>query len=149
MQTILNHQRKQRGENLLDAYEVIQQAEQACGLVGLPTSFLERALNEGFSGGEKKRCEILQMLLLKPKLIILDETDSGLDIDALKMVGRAVEFLRSQERSFLVVTHYQRLLNHVVPDQVHVMLQGAIVESGTVALAQKLEKEGYQWLSKQ
>lgn len=149
LQTILNHQRKQRGENLLDAYEVIQQAEQACGLVGLPTSFLERALNEGFSGGEKKRCEILQMLLLKPKLIILDETDSGLDIDALKMVGHAVDFLRSQDRSFLVVTHYQRLLDHVVPDRVHVMLQGAIVESGPAALAQKLEKEGYQWLSKQ
>lgn len=89
------------------------------------------------------------MLLLKPKLIILDETDSGLDIDALKMVGHAVDFLRSQDRSFLVVTHYQRLLDHVVPDRVHVMLQGAIVESGPAALAQKLEKEGYQWLSKQ
>lgn len=148
LQTVLNHQRKQRGESLLDAYEVIQRAEQACSLVGLPTSFMERALNDGFSGGEKKRCEVLQMLLLKPKMIIMDETDSGLDIDALKMLGRAVDFLRSQERSFLVVTHYQRLLDHVVPDKIHVMLQGSVVESGSADLAKKLEKEGYQWLSK-
>ena len=128
---------------------MIQQAELACDMVGLPKAFLQRCLNDGFSGGEKKRCEILQMLLLKPKLIILDETDSGLDIDALKMVGRAVELLRSPERSFLVVTHYQRLLDHVVPDRVHVMMSGRIVRSGDAALAQRLEKEGYQWLSKQ
>ena len=148
LQTVINHQRKARGENLWDAYEVIQKAEQACQLVGLPVSFLERPLNDGFSGGEKKRCEVLQMLLLKPKLIILDETDSGLDIDALKMVGKAVAHLRDDVRSFLVVTHYQRLLNHVVPDHVHIMLQGKLVQSGGQDLARKLEDQGYEWLIK-
>ena len=148
LQTIINHQRKARGDTLWDAYEVIQKAEQACKLVGLPTSFLERPLNEGFSGGEKKRCEVLQMLILKPKLIILDETDSGLDIDALKMVGKAVALLRDDVRSFLVVTHYQRLLNHVVPDHVHIMHGGQLVQSGGQDLARKLEDQGYEWLTK-
>ena len=148
LQTIMNQQRKARGEQLLDAYEVIQRAEQAAKMVGLDPIFLERALNDGFSGGEKKRCEVLQMLLLQPKLIILDETDSGLDIDALKIVGQAVDHLRDKSRSFLVVTHYQRLLDYVVPDHVHVMLNGKFVQSGDRELAKKLEQDGYQWLSK-
>ncbi|MEC8063961.1 MAG: Fe-S cluster assembly ATPase SufC [Pseudomonadota bacterium] len=146
LQTVMNHQRKIRGETLLDAFEVISRAEHACKLVGLPNSFLERPLNDGFSGGEKKRCEVLQMLLLQPKLVILDETDSGLDIDALQMVGKAVDHLRDKTRSFLVVTHYQRLLNHIIPDQVHIMLAGKMVQSGGQELAKKLEQQGYGWL---
>src|SRR5579864_4257139 len=114
--------------------------------VGMDEKFLSRAVNEGFSGGEKKRNEVLQMLMLEPKLAILDETDSGLDIDALQVVAKGVNSLRNSERSFIVVTHYQRLLDYIVPDVVHVMMNGKIIKSGDKALALELEKKGYGWL---
>lgn len=111
--------------------------------------FLHRYLNEGFSGGEKKRNEILQMMMLDPKIVILDEIDSGLDIDALKIVAEGVNSMRSEERGFLVITHYQRLLNYIKPDYVHVMMQGRIVKSGGPELAQRLEAEGYEWIKEE
>src|SRR5690606_14062251 len=111
--------------------------------------FMHRYLNEGFSGGEKKRNEILQMKMLEPKVCILDEVDSGLDIDALKIVSQAVNDMRSDDRAFLIITHYQRLLNYITPDYVHVMMQGRIVKSGGPELAQKLENEGYDWIKEE
>jgi len=118
----------------------------ACEQVGLPKTFLNRSLNQEFSGGEKKRAELLQMLLLQPKLAILDETDSGLDIDALRMVGDVVNRMRSESRSFVVVTHYHRILEHIKPDYVHVMVDGKITKSGDQSLAIKLEQDGYHWV---
>ena len=115
-------------------------------LVGMDEKFLQRAVNDGFSGGEKKRNEILQMAVLDPKLAVLDETDSGLDIDALRTVAEGVNQLRGPERAIVVVTHYQRLLDHIVPDRVHVLSEGRIVRSGDKELAHQLEKEGYAWL---
>jgi Fe-S cluster assembly ATP-binding protein len=115
-------------------------------LVEMDEKFLQRSLNEGFSGGEKKRNEMLQMALLEPRLAVLDETDSGLDIDALKVVANAVNKLRDEERSFIVVTHYQRLLNYIVPDFVHVLYNGVIVKSGGKELALELEDKGYEWV---
>ena len=112
-------------------------------LLSMDPAFLQRSLNVGFSGGEKKRNEILQMLLLEPRIAVLDETDSGLDIDALQVVSRGINAMRDQSRSFLLVTHYQRLLTHVQPDKIHVLVKGRIVESGCKALALRLEKEGY------
>lgn len=114
--------------------------------IEMDESLLKRSLNDGFSGGEKKRNEILQMSLLEPRLAILDETDSGLDIDALRIVAEGVNRLRSKDRAFIVVTHYQRLLNHIVPDYVHVLSEGKIVASGDKSLALKLEEEGYDWI---
>jgi Fe-S cluster assembly ATP-binding protein len=134
---------------LMSSKDFLQQAREACKTVGLPLEFLKRGVNEGFSGGEKKRNEILQMLLLQPKLCILDETDSGLDIDALQLVADCVNSQRDSQRSFIVVTHYQRLLDYLKPDYVHVLADGRIVESGDSSLAAKLEQQGYAWLAKQ
>lgn len=136
-----------RGEELMSSADFLRTAREACKTVNLPAEFLKRGVNEGFSGGEKKRNEILQMLLLKPRLCILDETDSGLDIDALKMVAEGVNSQRTPERSFIVVTHYQRLLDFIKPDYVHVLSDGQIVKSGDASLAHELEAEGYAWLA--
>lgn len=147
LRTALNSLQKHKNEKLIDAADFLKLAKEKIGDVGLSEHFLQRALNEGFSGGEKKRNEVLQMLVLEPRFIILDETDSGLDIDALQMVGRAVNSLRNSERSFLVVTHYQRLLDYIKPDVVHVMSKGKILKSGNESLALELERKGYGWLA--
>lgn len=139
-----------RGEgNEISLIRFIRQMEAKMKDLEMNPEFMHRYLNEGFSGGEKKRNEILQMLLLEPKLIILDEIDSGLDIDALRIVAEGVNALRSEERGFLIITHYQRLLNYVKPDFVHVMMQGRIVKSGGPELAERLEAEGYDWVKEE
>lgn len=138
--------RAYRGQEPLDAIAFLKKAREFCKSVDLDQNFLKRGVNEGFSGGEKKRNEIMQMMLLEPKLAILDETDSGLDIDALQVVANGVNALRSPERSFIVVTHYQRLLNYIEPDYVHVLAGGKIVKSGDKSLALELEERGYGWL---
>lgn len=138
--------REHRGEPPLDAVSFMKKARDICKAVNLDQSFLKRGVNEGFSGGEKKRNEIMQMMLLEPKLAILDETDSGLDIDALQMVAKGVNALRSADRAFIVVTHYQRLLDYIVPDYVHVLAGGRIIKSGDKSLALELEEKGYGWL---
>ncbi|PWV58900.1 Fe-S cluster assembly ATPase SufC [Plasticicumulans acidivorans] len=143
LKAAVNAVRKHRGEEELDALDFLEKVQQRAGLVKMDESFLKRPVNEGFSGGEKKRNEILQMTVLEPKLAVLDETDSGLDIDALKVVADGVNALRSPERAFLVITHYQRLLDHIVPDVVHVMVDGVIVRSGGPQLALELEEQGY------
>ena len=142
----LNSIRKARGETELDAVEFLQLIQEKAKLVRLDKELLSRPVNEGFSGGEKKRNEILQMATLEPRLAVLDETDSGLDIDALKVVASGVNALRSPKRSSIVITHYQRLLDHIVPDFVHVLLDGRIVKSGDKTLALELEKRGYDWV---
>lgn len=142
----LNSIREHRGESPLDAMDFLKLVRTALKQVEMDESFLRRAVNSGFSGGEKKRNEILQMLLLQPALAILDETDSGLDIDALKVVATGVNALRNKERSILLITHYQRLLNFIVPDYVHVIMDGRIVKSGDKDLALELEQKGYGWL---
>jgi Fe-S cluster assembly ATP-binding protein len=139
----LNAQRKYRGEPALDAMQFLKQLRAKTKALGMSDDFLKRAVNVGFSGGEKKRNEMLQMAILEPRLAVLDETDSGLDIDALKIVADGVNALRGPERSMLVITHYQRLLNHLVPDKVHVLAQGRIVRSGGPELAHQLEEKGY------
>ncbi|HSD73851.1 MAG TPA: Fe-S cluster assembly ATPase SufC [Steroidobacteraceae bacterium] len=146
LKAALNAQRKARGEPEVDAFDFLGLVRDKMKLMHMDESFLSRAVNEGFSGGEKKRNEILQMLVLEPTLAILDETDSGLDIDALKVVARGIESQRGPERSILLVTHYQRLLEHVVPDRVHVLSDGQIIRSGDRTLALELEKRGYDWL---
>lgn len=146
LRTALNSLRKQKNLPPLDAADFLSLVKTKLKEVGLSDSFLHRAVNEGFSGGEKKRNEVLQMLILEPQLIILDETDSGLDIDALQMVGRCVNSLRNESRGFLVVTHYQRLLDYIQPDAVHVMAQGQILKSGDKSLALELEAKGYSWI---
>jgi Fe-S cluster assembly ATP-binding protein len=133
----------------LDAVEYYGELYAKMDSLKIPRNFTSRAVNEGFSGGEKKRCEILQLAMLEPKYAVLDETDSGLDIDALKIVSEGVNALRSPDRGFLVITHYQRLLNYIVPDVVHVMVDGQIVISGSKDLALKLEAEGYDWVDKE
>ena len=138
--------REHRGEAPVDAVAFMKEARAACKVANLDQAFLKRGVNEGFSGGEKKRNELLQMLLLKPTLGILDETDSGLDIDALQVVAEGVNSLRGDERSFILVTHYQRLLNYIQPDHVHVLAGGRIVRSGDASLALQLEDRGYGWL---
>jgi len=143
LKAAMNAQRKARGEGELSTPEFMKAVKEAGGRLHIDSDMLKRALNVGFSGGEKKRAEILQMALLQPKMCILDETDSGLDIDALKVVSEGVNALRSPERSMLVITHYQRLLNHIVPDVVHVFSDGRIVESGGKELALELEAKGY------
>ena len=142
-------QREARGEEAITSADFLKEAKAACKQVNLPVSFLKRGVNEGFSGGEKKRNELMQMLLLKPKLCILDETDSGLDIDALQVVAEGVNSQRSADRSFIVVTHYQRLLDYIKPDFVHVLSDGKIVKSGDASLALELEAQGYSWLQKE
>ncbi|MCC5852297.1 MAG: Fe-S cluster assembly ATPase SufC [Alkalimonas sp.] len=146
MKESVNAIREQRGEEPLSAAEFLKKAKEACKQVQLPLDFLKRGVNEGFSGGEKKRNEIMQMILLEPKLCILDESDSGLDIDALQVVASGVNSQRNSERSFLVITHYQRLLDYIKPDFVHILANGKIVKSGDASLALKVEKEGYAFL---
>jgi Fe-S cluster assembly ATP-binding protein len=144
LRTALNTLRKARGEEELDAIDFLQLAKEKMKLVALDPAFGQRAVNQGFSGGEKKRNEVFQMSILEPRLAILDEIDSGLDIDALKHVANGVNALRSPQRSMLLITHYQRLLDHVVPDVVHVMSAGRIVKTGGRELAVELEKTGYE-----
>jgi len=144
----LNAMRAHRGEPELDAMDFLSLCQEKMKLVEMPEDLMGRSINQGFSGGEKKRNEVLQMLLLEPRLCILDETDSGLDIDALRVLARAVDALRSPERSMLVITHYQRLLDYVVPDHVHVLSGGRIVRSGGKELALELEEKGYGWIEK-
>ena len=146
MKAALNAVRKHRGEDELDAMEFLELARSKMKLVDMEESLFNRAVNEGFSGGEKKRNEIFQMAVLEPKLAILDETDSGLDIDALKVVAKGVNALRREDRAIILVTHYQRLLNYIIPDQVHVLLEGQIARSGGKELAVELEEKGYGWL---
>jgi Fe-S cluster assembly ATP-binding protein len=146
LKAALNAVRKHRGEAELDAFEFLALVKERMKLMQMGDSFLNRGVNEGFSGGEKKRNEILQMAVLEPALAILDETDSGLDIDALKVVANGVNSLRSPERSMVVVTHYQRLLDYIVPDFVHVLSNGRIVRTGGRELALELEERGYDWL---
>ncbi len=142
----LEQVRRAQGKPVWDAVTLMKKAREACTQVHLDQAFLKRGVNEGFSGGEKKRNEIMQMLLLEPVLGILDETDSGLDIDALQVVAQGVNTLRSPQRSFVLVTHYQRLLDYIVPDHVHVLADGRIVKSGGKELALELEDKGYGWL---
>ncbi|TAH36007.1 MAG: Fe-S cluster assembly ATPase SufC [Planctomycetota bacterium] len=146
LRAALNAQRRQRGAPELDAMEFLNLAREKMKLLEMDPAFLNRPVNEGFSGGEKKRNEVLQMTILQPKLALLDETDSGLDIDALKIVSRGVNALRAPDRGVLLVTHYQRLLNFIVPDRVHVLAGGRIVRSGGKELAHELEERGYGWL---
>ncbi|MEW5707327.1 MAG: Fe-S cluster assembly ATPase SufC [Pseudomonadota bacterium] len=147
LKAAVNAVRKARGEPELDAMDFLKLVKDRMKLVQIPEEFLYRSVNEGFSGGEKKRNEILQMAVLEPKLAILDETDSGLDIDALKVVAEGVNSLRSPERAMVLVTHYQRLLNYIVPDFVHVLAQGRIIRSGGRELALELERHGYAWMA--
>ncbi|ANB17882.1 Fe-S cluster assembly ATPase SufC [Dokdonella koreensis] len=147
LRAALNAQRKQRGEDELDSMQFLKRVREKLAVLHLKDELLHRAVNEGFSGGEKKRNEIFQMALLEPKLAILDETDSGLDIDALKMVAHGVNAMRDAGRAFVVITHYQRLLDYIVPDFVHVLADGRIVESGDKSLALKLEEHGYAWVA--
>ncbi|MFQ5479485.1 MAG: Fe-S cluster assembly ATPase SufC [Candidatus Binatia bacterium] len=149
LKAALNSQRKHRGEQEVDAMDFLELAREKLALVGMDEAFLSRALNEGFSGGEKKRNEIFQMAVLEPKLAILDETDSGLDVDALRAVADGVNALRSPDRAMLVITHYQRLLNYLVPDFTHVILDGRIVKSGGRELALEVEERGYQWIEQE
>jgi Fe-S cluster assembly ATP-binding protein len=149
LKTGLNSIRRQQGLPELDAMDFLQLLRDKMKLLGMDETLLQRAVNEGFSGGEKKRNEILQLAVLEPKLAILDETDSGLDIDALKLVADGVNAMRSPERAIVLVTHYQRLLNYIVPDAVHVLSQGRIVRSGGAELALELEQRGYAWVEAQ
>lgn len=142
----VNAVRKGQGRNTLDAIEFLSFIREKCQLLDMDESFLYRSINEGFSGGEKKRNEILQMAALEPKLAILDETDSGLDIDALRVISQGVNAMRSPERSIILVTHYQRLLDYIEPDFIHVLVNGRIIMSGDKTLALELEEKGYSWL---
>jgi Fe-S cluster assembly ATP-binding protein len=146
LKAALNAVRKHRGQDELDAIDFLAYVRDKMKIVDMDESFLSRSVNEGFSGGEKKRNEIFQMAVLDPKLAILDETDSGLDIDALKIVAAGVNAMRGPERAIVVVTHYQRLLDYIVPDRVHVLADGRIVRSGDKSLALELEKKGYGWI---
>ncbi len=146
LKAALNAIRKHRGQTELDAMEFMAMVKDKVKLVQLKDELLSRSVNEGFSGGEKKRNEIFQMAVLEPKLAILDETDSGLDIDALKIVAEGVNALRSPDRSMIMITHYQRLLNYIEPDYVHVLADGQIIKSGGKELALELEKRGYDWV---
>jgi Fe-S cluster assembly ATP-binding protein len=146
LKAALNAKRKHQGLDEIDAFEFLKLAKEKMALLGMNPKFLNRGVNEGFSGGEKKRNEILQMAMLEPKLAILDETDSGLDIDALRAVAEGVNSLRSPERAIVLVTHYQRLLDYIEPDYVHVLSNGQIARSGDKTLALELEEKGYDWV---
>lgn len=146
LRTAINEIRKYKGLDAMEAKDFLKMVKEKQALVELQGSLANRSVNEGFSGGEKKRNEIFQMAMLEPKFAVLDETDSGLDIDALRIVANGVNQLRSPERSFLVITHYQRLLDYIVPDFVHVMVEGRIVKSGPKELALELEEKGYDWV---
>lgn len=149
MKTAINQVREHKGEKPLDAVSFLKLMKEKMKLVDIDQSLLSRSLNEGFSGGEKKRNEIFQMAMLEPKLSILDETDSGLDIDALRIVSNGVNALKSKDNATIVVTHYQRLLDYIVPDFVHVLYKGRIVKSGTKELALELEEKGYDWIKEE
>jgi Fe-S cluster assembly ATP-binding protein len=149
LKTAINQIRKYKGEGPLDAAQFLKLSKEKAKVVKIDNALLKRSLNEGFSGGEKKRNEIFQMAMLEPQLSILDETDSGLDIDALRIVAEGVNQLRDDKRSFIVVTHYQRLLDYIVPDYVHVLYKGRIVKSGTKELAFELEEKGYDWIKEE
>ena len=149
MKAALNAIRKHRGESELDAMDFLKLVREKMKLVEMDESLINRPVNEGFSGGEKKRNEIFQMAVLDPRLAILDETDSGLDIDALKIVANGVNFLHAAYRAVIVITHYQRLLNYIVPDFVHVLVNGRIVKSGGKELALELEEKGYGWIEEE
>ncbi len=149
IKTAINETRKAKGLEDMPAGEMLKKIKEKADLLDIDRKFLSRSLNEGFSGGEKKRNEIFQMAMLEPKLAILDETDSGLDIDALKIVANGVNKLRSSENAVIVITHYQRLLDYIVPDYVHVLLNGKIVKSGTKELAYELEEKGYDWIKEE
>ncbi|SUZ53796.1 uncharacterized protein METZ01_LOCUS6650 [marine metagenome] len=146
LKTAVNSKRKHNGEKELDAANFLKLIKEKLTEMDMEPEYLQRAVNEGFSGGEKKRNEILQLLCLEPELSIMDETDSGLDIDALKIVARGINNYRNEKRSFLVITHYQRLLKYIHPDNVHVLIDGKIVRSGNKDLAIELEEKGYRWL---
>jgi len=146
LRTALNAIRRRRGLEELDAMDFLALAKEKLKLVEMDQKFMNRSVNEGFSGGEKKRNEILQMAVVDPKLAILDETDSGLDIDALRIIANGINSQRRSDRAILLITHYQRLLNYVVPDRVHVMAEGRIVRSGNRQLALELEQRGYAWV---
>ena len=146
LRTAVNSIRKSQGNSEYEPAEFIKVFKEKLSVVGLDESFTKRAVNDGFSGGEKKRFEILQMLLIEPKLIILDEADSGLDIDALKIVSKGISDFRNSDNAFLLITHYNRILEYLEPDFVHVLLNGKIVQTGDKSLAIKLEEEGYSWL---
>jgi len=146
LKAAVNARRKAQGQPEVDAYEFLQLVRGKMKLMQIDESFLSRGVNEGFSGGEKKRNEILQMLVVEPRLAVLDETDSGLDIDALKVVARGVNSMRAADRGVLLITHYQRLLEHVVPDFVHVLTRGRIAKTGDKSLALELEQRGYDWV---
>jgi Fe-S cluster assembly ATP-binding protein len=146
LRAALNAQRKYRGDPELDSMQFLKLVREKLKILHISDDLMHRAVNEGFSGGEKKRNEIFQMAVLEPTLAILDETDSGLDIDALRLVAEGVNRLRAEDRSIIVITHYQRLLDHIVPDFVHVLADGKIVASGDAKLALKLEEEGYTWV---
>ncbi|RAV28274.1 Fe-S cluster assembly ATPase SufC [Sinomicrobium soli] len=149
MRTAINETRKARGLEEMPASEMLKKIREKSELLEIDRNFLSRSLNEGFSGGEKKRNEIFQMAMLEPRLAILDETDSGLDIDALRIVSNGVNKLRSKDNAVIVITHYQRLLDYIVPDFVHVLLDGKIVKSGTAELAHVLEEKGYDWIKQE
>ena len=149
IKTAINETRKARGENDMPAKDMLKMLREKCDLLDIDQKFLSRSINDGFSGGEKKRNEIFQMAMLEPKLAILDETDSGLDIDALKIVANGVNKLKSQDNAVIVITHYQRLLDYIVPDYVHVLFDGKIVKSGTKDLAHELENKGYDWIKEE
>jgi Fe-S cluster assembly ATP-binding protein len=146
LRAAMNAGRRHRGQPEIDAFDFLHLVQERMKLMRMDESFLSRGVNEGFSGGEKKRNEILQMLVLEPKLAVLDETDSGLDIDALKVVAAGIASLRAPERAIVLVTHYQRLLDHIAPDRVHVLARGRILRSGGPELALELEQRGYDWL---
>ncbi len=149
LKEIINAVREEQGKEELKAPQMLKLMRERIKMVDLPENFLKRSLNEGFSGGEKKRNEMLQLALLEPKLAILDETDSGLDIDALKIVANVVNNMRNEGRSFLIVTHYQRLLDYIIPDHVHVLYNGKVVKSGDKELAKQLEERGYDWIKEE
>ncbi|HAG06421.1 MAG TPA: Fe-S cluster assembly ATPase SufC, partial [Cryomorphaceae bacterium] len=149
IKTAINEIKKARGEEPMDASSMLKKMREKMDILEMDKGFLSRSLNEGFSGGEKKRNEIFQMAMLEPTLAILDETDSGLDIDALRIVANGVNALRSPKNTFMVITHYQRLLDYIVPDYVHVLFKGKIVKSGDKSLAHDLEERGYDWIKKE
>ena len=148
LKAALNAQRKSQGDEEITAVDFLKELKHNAEVIGMDQAFLNRGVNEGFSGGEKKRNEILQMMMLKPRLSILDETDSGLDIDAMKTVANGLNSMRKKDSSFLLITHYDRLLGYIKPDYVHVLSKGQIIQSGDSTLANKLEEKGYEWLVK-
>ncbi len=149
IKTAINETRKSKGQEDMPASEMLKMIKEKADLLEIDRKFLSRSLNEGFSGGEKKRNEIFQLAMMEPKLAILDETDSGLDIDALKIVANGVNKLKSKDNAIIVITHYQRLLDYIIPDYVHVLMNGKIVKSGTKELAYQLEEKGYDWIKEE